>query len=493
MKDASRRIVRLMHSSGGERPETDAWPYNLVFKEEPVRQRSVPISKNLPFRLRKARAIEREREWASRQSIFLKQAMLLADYEDDFDYHGDPVRYYPTYQSLTDEELRGYFSWRTRVRKGEFCPAPLTFIFLHIYELINQVGVKTPLEGYETLLEIRRKYGSSDGRISYYLKQWLIDYVIYYDLDKTFLEDMVQVGRDECVNTLEHIQEEKRDKVIDAIKHLSPGWLLRSRFYAARYEDMDAVIFRVLKRMSAYYAQRCKKTMVEQFFGMMTNSHVHMFSTAVFCDPMKRRDYEYALDGQCVYRCVDGIWSINRRVVSPHSSRRLDKLLKTIDCLMRQAYGYGHPIKQEISTKWITRTIQEEIQALAEEKQELEKRKVTIDFSRLEKIREDAFATQERLIVEEEAEPPAEAEPAPPAKDANQDANTPLEAAEYRLLQCLLYGGDLGWLKSEGHMLAVLVDGINEKLYDLFGDSVMDDNPAIVEDYIDDLKEIIHP
>ena len=68
-----------------------------------------------------------------------------------------------------------------------------------------------------------------------------------------------------------------------------------------------------------------------------------------------------------------------------------------------------------------------------------------------------------------------------------------LSPAELRLLQCLLYGGDTGWVQAEGHLLSVLVDGVNEKLYDTFLDSVLDDAPQVLEDYIDDLKEMIRP
>ncbi|MDE7262758.1 MAG: hypothetical protein K2N78_11975 [Oscillospiraceae bacterium] len=42
-------------------------------------------------------------------------------------------------------------------------------------------------------------------------------------------------------------------------------------------------------------------------------------------------------------------------------------------------------------------------------------------------------------------------------------------------------------------MLSVLVDGVNEKLYDTFQDTVLDDTPQLVEDYIDDLKEMVRP
>lgn len=50
-------------------------------------------------------------------------------------------------------------------------------------------------------------------------------------------------------------------------------------------------------------------------------------------------------------------------------------------------------------------------------------------------------------------------------------------------------------MRSSGLMLSVLVDGINDKLYDTFSDSVLlgDDPPELIEDYIPDLKEMIHP
>ena len=65
-----------------------------------------------------------------------------------------------------------------------------------------------------------------------------------------------------------------------------------------------------------------------------------------------------------------------------------------------------------------------------------------------------------------------------------------LDAAELRLLRTLLGDGDLAWVRTEGRMLSVLVDGINEKLYDDFADTVIEgDPPAIVSDYQNELIE----
>ena len=63
-----------------------------------------------------------------------------------------------------------------------------------------------------------------------------------------------------------------------------------------------------------------------------------------------------------------------------------------------------------------------------------------------------------------------------------------LSAAERRLLCDLLDGSALSWVRAEGLLLSVLVDGVNEKLYDDFADTVIEgEPPAVVSDYRDEL------
>ena len=57
-----------------------------------------------------------------------------------------------------------------------------------------------------------------------------------------------------------------------------------------------------------------------------------------------------------------------------------------------------------------------------------------------------------------------------------------------RILCALLTGGALDWVRAEGQILSVLVDGINEKLYGDFSDTVIEgEPPAVVEDYREEL------
>lgn len=486
------------------------WFRTTVFKDESIRPRAPRPPERVPSVLRAARSLANgaHQSWQSREIVFLKQAKLLAGYEDDYDFRGSVACYYPTYQSLTDQQLRGYFSWRTRLRHGEVCQTSLSFAFLYIYELINQVGTIDPMDGYRKLEAFRDAYGQLDGGILPYLERWLPDYVVYYGLDQELLADSPLAVLDRCAAVLEQVREQDQESVICAVGQLSK-WLGRSKFYATCWEDMDAVIVRVLRRVSDHYAVRCKKTMVEQYFGSYCWEPAQLFDAAVFCNPLKRRNYRYAAGGQCVYACNNGHWVVWKRAGSKNANGGLDALLKTIDSVMRQEYGYGHPVKAEQSAKWVLKIIQEEVQGLLARKKAAEEAKVVIDYAQLTKIRQDADITREKLIVDEEAdlpeEPapreeeqlsllaPPEAEQAPAPPPAAPVNDSPLDPAEYRLLQCLLYGGDTGWVQSEGLLLSVLADGVNEKLYDTFLDTVLDDTPHLIEDYIDDLKEMVHP
>lgn len=475
------------------------WFRDTVFKDEAIRPGAVPGAGRLPAMLRTARSLENNayQNWQSRETVFLKQAKLLANYEDECDYQGTVQRYYPTYQALTDRELRGYFSWRTKLRRGDVQKTSLTYAFLYIYELLNQIGAEDPMEGYRRLVDFRDVYGRLDAGILPHLSRWLVDYVIYYGLDPALLAGSPQVIWDRSITVLEYVQEQGTDKVAEAVRQLAPKWLARSRFYGAYREDMDEVIVRVLRRMSAHYAARCKKTMVEQYFDSCRQYPLRIFEAAVFCDPLKRRNYEYVVDEQCVYRCKKGVWTVWGRAYSPPPGEKLTPLLKAIDSVMREEYGYRHPIKADMDTKWILQTIREEIRALQAEKRAAEEKKVTIDYGQLTQIRRDAAITREKLIVEEETDAPEE--PAEQvrgqmqAEEEGPEGGALLSPAEYRLLHDLLYGGDTGWVQASGHLMSVLVDGVNEKLYDQFQDSVLDDTPQVIEDYIDDLKEMVRP
>ena len=329
------------------------WFYSNVFRDEAIRPRAPQSAERLPSLLRSARSLESgiSGTWQSREALFVKQGKLLANYEDDYAYDGNVLRYYPTYQSLTDRELRAYFSWRTKLRRGEMRKTSLSFAFLYIYELINQIGVTDPMDGYRKLKEFQRRYGELDRGILPHLNTWLTDYVVYYGLSPELLADSPQVAFDRSLAVLADIKNHSSAQIMEAVRALSPRWLERSKFYKASQQDMDAVIPRVLRRVSEHCDARCKRSMVEQYFGPYTNSPARLFNAAVFFDRLKDRICEYAVDEVRIYRCKNGVWSVQKYVCSERSGPKLDALIKTIDSVMRECYGYRYGVRRELDNQ----------------------------------------------------------------------------------------------------------------------------------------------
>ena len=472
-----------------------------VYVDEAIRQRQAPQPETtvLPSLLKAARSLEQQSlyAWQSRELVFLKQAKLLVNYEDDCPCSHASARYYPTYQSLTDAELRGYFTWRTQLRKGDLQKAPSTFAFLYIYEILNQVGVENPAEGYEKLRRFRAEYVPLDNTVERYLDTWMSDYVLYYDLPESLLQESKPASFDRQLVTLAEIDRHTDAEIAEAVRSLAPRWLGRSRFYAQNTQDMDRVLARVLRGISAHYDARCKRTMVEFFFGPRHCQAFQPFESAVFVNKVPQRDRDVSVSPLRVCHCRQGHWTAEGYSLCTLPSGKLESFTKAVDCAMRDACGDRHPVKQTMDTKWILKLIDTEIQTLLGEKKQAEQKKLRLDFGKLDAIRKNADITREKLIVDEDEAPlpvilPVEA-PAVPAAPLPEVPGCPLNGQELRFLRCLLTGEPTDWLRQEGGLPAVLADSINEKLYDTFADTVLtvEDCPTVIEDYADELKEMV--
>jgi hypothetical protein len=98
--------------------------------------------------------------------------------------------------------------------------------------------------------------------------------------------------------------------------------------------------------------------------------------------------------------------------------------------------------------------------------------------------------------VTQEPEPPVIAAPTPaPESEHTPAQDSRLSETETAFLRCLLDGtpyADL--LRQRNVMLSVLVDHINETLFDDFGDTVIlfdGDTPELIEDYAEDVAALL--
>ena len=163
---------------------------------------------------------------------------------------------------------------------------------------------------------------------------------------------------------------------------------------------------------------------------------------------------------------------------------------------MRQEFGFHSTLKVEKISALYRELIGGAIRRLREET-----RKRTLprlDLSRLDRIRNDAQEIQERLIVETPEESIPETPfnpPEPPALADSAKYPAGLTETEYSFLARLL--GEPSGVPAAapgGPAETLLVDSINEKFFDRFGDTVIfcdGETPVPVEEYAEELKGIL--
>lgn len=479
-------------------------------------ERQIPPQYRAMRKLARSHALSQESE----AKIFYEQAKFMEDFEDDFDFQGRFFRYFPTYQLMDDQQLRGYFSWRTRVRRGLIERTSLSFAFVYIYELLNQIGAGSPEDGFQRLKDFWLVYKDIDDQIDNYVRMWLKDYVVYHNLDQAWLDDLYEADFDRAVLSLLDYKSRDVEEVFGALNSLSSYNLENSRFFKKHPDEVKTIVYEVFALFSDYYGKNRKSALCEKFFGKVYASPYTMFKSAVFYNRGHRDDFVYEINAIHKYSRQNGNWICQRFFRYGDKSRQIGDLLKTIDFMMRRHYNFKSTLKPGRTTKILEGIVNKALSEHQARQQQAARTEIEIDVSKLQDIRDTALEIQGKLIIDASTDSGSPELSAPkeylfvaengsgPGGSAESDLFSPptlektepdhkagLSDDEYRFLIRLLYGReDDETLQSRGLILSVLIDAINEKLFESFGDSVIievDGRPELVEDYIDELKEMI--
>ncbi|WP_233541749.1 TerB N-terminal domain-containing protein [Collinsella sp. TM05-38] len=577
-QDIKMLIERIMAEA---RTHQSARFSNKIYADEPILKTGRQMQNFLPDQYRKMREISRWQEdpkggagrWLSEAELFYRQGLLMADFEDDCPYNGTFKSYFPTYNAMSDRQLRGYFTWRAQVRRGNIEETSTSFAFLYLYELICGIGVDDPLDGFNKIKAFWDVYRAFEPGIDRFARVWLQDYAVFHRLDPKLLRDSKTVMFDNALIELRRAardlvpapapsgQPPKRRKTSEPTLPLPPDEVREERLMAAinalstynlsnslldrsHHRDLRHVACAVYVRMARYYDTHRKTGIVASLFGEETAMPYTMFASAVFFAPERHEDCEYRLDPIHIYRCQNGFWECMRIHGSRQKSSKLGEMMRACDQRLRLALDPAHPLKEEKVPKYLAKIIDDEIVAWLSWDAAHQPVKIDIDLSQLGHIRSAAAQTREALLIDEEredgmlaevdtagserskAEPVAdatvEAVAAPIRQDeadeptisteqfgvvapllvptpaftaaAPVDATNELAPAADAYLRALL---EHNAVKAESAVAQseqsedMLVDTINEALFDLVGDTVIEFSaagPQIIEDYEADVR-----
>ena len=469
-----------------------------VYTDEPIIRTAAQLRKpETPAKIKEMKGIafSPEAYWKTSAWLFYNQGKFMENYEDVYPMCDDFVKYYPCYRDLDDKQLRSYFAWRTNVRKNVIEKAPLPFVYIYIYELINCIGADEPQECFSRLKSFCDVYRLIDDSISKYTDVWLKDMIVYYGLAPSLADDIEDIRYDMKLLTLIYWEKSSDDEFFDAISALSSYRLEKSLYYTAEPEEFKKVLVRSFIKLSEFFRDKRKNSLCDKLFGNIVECTYNMFASAIFYDRQALRSCEYRFSEIHSYTCKSGKWKCRKFYGNRGRNGNLGDLLRAVDSLLREKADFRYKISIEGGSKAALKIIQAEIDSFYAEKQRAEAQKIEIDLSKLGEIRKAADITRDKLIVDEEVEEPAPVAEPKEETAAEASACPLLDENEILFMQALLYNGDVSDAARKcGILISILADSINEKLFETFSDTVIDfssDVPVLIDDYTDELKQMI--
>ncbi|MDR1699854.1 MAG: TerB N-terminal domain-containing protein, partial [Lachnoclostridium sp.] len=489
-------------------------------------------------------------EYMSLGKVFLRQAEYMKDFTDD--YTGfKPLEFYlhPIYDYMDIYQLRTYFTWRTKVRSGEVNKTSTSYAFCYIYELINSIGVESPLDGMRKLIFIWEKYRMYANQLDYLMDIWIKDYYVihYLSMDQNFFEWMKEFPKENA-----NIHDEETKEVLscawDKLKIIelsSSFYVTDGRFYKTANEEVKSIIERcicyVLTNLRKHFGKR-DIDLNKLFYSIRQESDYTIFLGAIFDREGYENSntcYQVKINARESYKKRKCDWCKEVVIYNTYNSA-VGFLLKAIEVKMRQHFNCKLKLKMPSITPVVNCFLNSESNASYNNMEDLnhitpwkkhvvdlltninlesvieqfikefcqkhyiliEKDKITevkpvnIDLTKLDKIRDDHYQTAEKLHTEEKDDEPVNLH----KTEQKNLTNTPPAAGggisgflddltneERRLIHIVLNHQSISEIEDP----ELLVDDINEKALHHMEDNLIeniDGQYSIYEEYQGELE-----
>lgn len=343
-----------------------------------------------------------------RSKILYRQGKFMADFEDDYGETVPYSEYFPCYQMMGYKQLRTYFTWRTKVRRGRVEDTSLSYAYLYFYELLNNIGVADPQEGLDKLLFFWKQFREFQPAVDKHVSRWLKDYHIYYELPQSF-----QTFAAENDLTDQYPELGSMGDQFSLYCDLSRYDIRKSGFYTEDRQKLIQDCFKfTMNRLTTVLAE-CGLDLEELIFPPSKFMTLWTpFQEALFYPWVRQRDRHVVLSSREIYVCSHNQWEYQTKIAAESGRQLLGYILKQMESVLRQAVKYKYKIAAGIGMlhpetvrrlKEAGISLEKSIAiAVMEFYREATKTVVTVDRAVLEKIRREALQTQEKLTVPEE-------------------------------------------------------------------------------------------
>ena len=231
------------------------------------------------------------------KTAFLKNAQKLRSKEGIPASHIPFKCYWPTYGDMNSFQQNWYFYWRSQARFGNYLPTDLSYIFVHVYEILNLVEIADPVQAADRIRTLWLTYRPTYPNLDRYLPEWGGDLLAVKAGGSQALawwENLLSVDGlsipDPIVNVIveKAIRTNGLDQLPYKIWSLLSDYQPKNKFYQKYNTDhsVDRAYEKAIKVANDFYVATTKKSLIDHFVSERTHNYEkQVFTSAVIGFP----------------------------------------------------------------------------------------------------------------------------------------------------------------------------------------------------------------
>jgi len=427
------------------------------------------------------------------KTTFLKNAQKLRSKEGGPAKHIPFKCYWPTYGDMSGPQQQWYFYWRSQARRGNFLPTDLSYIFVHVYEILNLVEVADPIQAADRIRTLWLTYRPTYPNLDRYLPDWGGDLLAVKAGGSQALawwENLLGVEGlsipDPVMNVIveKAIRTNGLDQLPYKIWSLLSDYRPKNKFYQKYNTDhlVDLAYEKAIRVANDFYVSTTKKSLIDHFVP----ERVHNYEKQVFTSALIGFPYPSLVrlasgrDYAGSSRLADDITSIMK-----YAENILRKQLK----FSAKLSGIELPLAlaKQLDAAFI----------LAEPKaKEPEPIRITLDPSRVASLQHESRVVSEMLATNQETTEKALLTDLAQVRTVWKTLNN-----TERLLVADLFNHQFRSLpeieqayKMDTEQVNSMLIAINNKALPVLGDRLLyesNSNVSLAEDFVDELDVVV--
>lgn len=366
---------------------------------------------------------------------FVLQGEFIAEETDDYPrnaFCGMPT---PMYAAMSVSQLRTYLTWRTDARRGIYRQTDKSYVVLYAYELLNKIGVLSSADAFGRLVDLWNGCGFA-GYLNDLMPRWLKDFYAYNNISDVYpnINEYLKPEKKTAaeISAEEILEKNYRDK-LDYLAENSAYDIKKSSFFTEETAKLlNGACEAVLNALDKYFSEKDI-----DFNALLCGQLKKDFSWKPFDGALVNTDRTdgfhavriSAAENYCIKR---GEPVLERFTLMPQRGF-IGYILKSVEARLRADTGYKRKIvpsenmlvndlknrEKILSAATDSRFgaviagavdeycrkngifAQKKSPKISEDFVQYAKKDISIDLTKLEKIREKSEETAKKLIVEE--------------------------------------------------------------------------------------------